>query len=266
MPQYIYAKVGDPRNREHHRNFWQASIPPNVFLMATNLVTSELVWAQCGEPPPISGGKGQPQYIQVPYTDHNKGIGQHIHINNFREGKMVIDRMVKGIHLRYALPTLPPGVTVRFMAKLIKRGCVVCQASEHPNWARRGRNEMTEALPTPATRWSTTPAWPLFIQLFDTRQGPPKTQFPISTAILSRRATSCGDVCYGKPRYLQPLTAQLLLFSSHLSFFRTTCRRFCSRLFTVRHSHLQTQNGDIKIGHAKPLFNVGRPQMGNAHC
>ena len=35
------------------------------------------------------------------------------------------------------------------MATRVKRGCVVCQACEHPNWAIKGRYEMTPIPPAP---------------------------------------------------------------------------------------------------------------------
>ncbi len=37
------------------------------------------------------------------------------------------------------------------MANRVKRGCVVCQACEHPNWAMKGRYDMTPIPEAPLT-------------------------------------------------------------------------------------------------------------------
>ncbi len=67
---------------------------------------------------------------------------------NFFNGHPGVDKLVKGLKLRYQFPT---GYSVMDMANRFKRGCVICQACEHPNWALKGRYDMTPIPEAPLT-------------------------------------------------------------------------------------------------------------------
>ena len=65
---------------------------------------------------------------------------------HFLNGHPGVEKLVRGLKLRYKFPD---GCSIREMATKVKRGCVVCQACEHPNWAIKGRYEMTPIPPAP---------------------------------------------------------------------------------------------------------------------
>ncbi len=65
---------------------------------------------------------------------------------HFFNGHPGVDKLVKGLKLRYQFSN---GYSVMDMANRVKRGCVVCQACEHPNWAMKGRYDMTPSQPLP---------------------------------------------------------------------------------------------------------------------
>ena len=60
----------------------------------------------------------------------------------FRNGNIGVEKLLQGIKLRYELPD-PTGETLRNIAQRIKQGCAVCQACDPPNWAGKGKYEMT---------------------------------------------------------------------------------------------------------------------------
>ena len=53
-------------------------------------------------------------------------------------GHIGINRMLKELHLRYAIPCTVP---VQIVVKAIRRSCPVCQAAEPPHFAREGIQE-----------------------------------------------------------------------------------------------------------------------------
>ncbi len=67
---------------------------------------------------------------------------------SFFNGHPVVEKLVEGLILRYQFPD---GYSVRDMATKVKRGCVVCQAGDYPNWAMKGRYEMTPIPEAPLT-------------------------------------------------------------------------------------------------------------------
>jgi hypothetical protein len=62
---------------------------------------------------------------------------------HFLNGHPGIERLVKGLYARYNFPEPVPDCNVRESAIAVKRGCVICQVSEPPNWATKGKYEST---------------------------------------------------------------------------------------------------------------------------
>ncbi len=67
---------------------------------------------------------------------------------HFLNGHQGVDKLIKGLRNRYNFPPLPSDQNLRELATRVKRGCAV-QAYENPNWATKGRYEMTTIPPPP---------------------------------------------------------------------------------------------------------------------
>ncbi len=65
----------------------------------------------------------------------------------FLNGIPGVDKLIKGLRNRYNFPPLLSDQNLRELATRVKRGCAVWHACEHPNWARKGRYEMTVIQP-----------------------------------------------------------------------------------------------------------------------
>ncbi len=61
---------------------------------------------------------------------------------HFLNGHIGVEKLIKGIKLLYELPD-PTGETLRNIAQQIKQSCTVCQACDPPNWAGKGKYEIT---------------------------------------------------------------------------------------------------------------------------
>lgn len=61
-----------------------------------------------------------------------------VRTHHFVNGHPGIDRLVKSFILRYEVPPLSEGQTVKHLAERIKRGCAICQVCEPPNWKAKG--------------------------------------------------------------------------------------------------------------------------------
>ncbi len=67
---------------------------------------------------------------------------------HFFNGHPGVDKLVKGLKLRYQFPNR---YSIMDMANRVKRGCVIFQACEHPNWAIKCRYDMTPIPEAPLT-------------------------------------------------------------------------------------------------------------------
>ena len=63
--------------------------------------------------------------------------------HHFWSGHPGVEKLVKGLPMHYEFPAQVRGETVRSMVERVKRGCVNCQVTEHPNWVKRGKYFMT---------------------------------------------------------------------------------------------------------------------------
>jgi hypothetical protein len=67
---------------------------------------------------------------------------------HFFNGHPGVDKLVKRLKLRYQFPN---GYSIMDMANRVKRGCVIYKACEHPNWAMKGRYDITPIPEAPLT-------------------------------------------------------------------------------------------------------------------
>ena len=61
---------------------------------------------------------------------------------HFLNGHIGVEKLIKGLKVRYEFPD-PNGDSLRNIAQRVKQGCAVCQACDPPNWAGKGKYEMT---------------------------------------------------------------------------------------------------------------------------
>jgi hypothetical protein len=67
---------------------------------------------------------------------------------HFFNGHPGVDKLEKGLKLRYQFSN---GYSIMDMANRVKRGCVICQSCEQPNWEMKGRYDMTPIPEAPLT-------------------------------------------------------------------------------------------------------------------
>ncbi len=76
----------------------------------------------------------RPQFVYIRGFCHG-----NCQILSFLNGHPGVDKLIKGLRNRYNFPPLPSDQNPRELATRVKRGCAVCQACEHPNWATKCR-------------------------------------------------------------------------------------------------------------------------------
>ena len=63
--------------------------------------------------------------------------------HHFLDGHISSAKLAKALPVKYAFPVIDPPMSLFNLCDRVKKGCIVCQASDHPNWQHRGIYVMT---------------------------------------------------------------------------------------------------------------------------